>query len=54
MRDLLQRMLNVPCYLDSTELIDLRHLMSEGVQKSDVLVLLGTASVLTRPWFENA
>ena len=50
MRDLLQRMLQAPCYLDSAELSDLRRLFDEGVHKSDVLVLLGTAEVLTRPW----
>lgn len=50
MHDLLQRMLKAPCFLDSTELADLRRLFSEGVQKSDVLVLLGTSGVLERPW----
>ena len=43
-------MLQVPCYLDSAELADLRRLFQEGVQRSDVIVFLGSAGVLSRPW----
>ena len=50
MRDLLQRMLKVPAYLDSTELADLGRLFAEGVDCSDALVMLGSAGVLSRPW----
>ena len=50
LNDLIARMTGVPCFLDSSDLSDLRTLMSEGVQQSDVLVVLGTKGVLTRPW----
>ena len=50
LRDLLQRMFCTPVYLDSSELTDLRVLFTEGVQKSEVLVLLATRELLTRPW----
>ena len=42
LRDLLERMLGCRVYLDSAELTDLRTLFTEGVQRSEVLVLLGT------------
>jgi len=48
--DFMQRMGGAPAYLDSNNLIDLRTLFSEGVHKSDVIVLLATKHVLTRPW----
>ena len=50
MRDVLQRMLGVPVFLDSAELTDLRSLFTDGVHRTDCLVLLGTKGVLTRPW----
>ena len=37
-------------YLDSTDLVDLRTLFNEGVHKTDVLFILATKSVFTRPW----
>ena len=48
--DLLQRMLGCAVFLDSTDLVDLRALFVDGVHRSDVIVLLSTANVLTRPW----
>ena len=50
LKDLLQKMLGSLVFLDSNELSDLRHLFSDGVHKSDCVVLLGTRGVLTRPW----
>ena len=50
LRDLLQRMANAPVFLDSSDLADLKRLFTDGVQQSDVLVVLGTKGVLTRPW----
>ena len=43
-------MTGCPAYLDSTDLVDLRTLFNEGVHKTDVLVVLATKGVLTRPW----
>eukprot|EP00966_Prymnesium_polylepis_P086816 2009257-Prymnesium_polylepis.2 len=37
-------------YLDSSDLVDLRVLFEEGVGRSDIVVLLLTKDVLTRPW----
>ena len=37
-------------FLDSSSLSDLRNLITDGVHKSDTLVLLATKGVLTRPW----
>ena len=37
-------------FLDSSSLNDLRKLVSDGVHKSDSIVLLATKGVLTRPW----
>ena len=51
LRDLLERMLGgTPCFLDSANLADLRNLLSEGLRRADVVLLLGTTSVFTRPW----
>ena len=50
MREVLMKMLGVEVYLDSQNLTDLRQLMSDGVRLADVLLVLGTRSVLTRPW----
>lgn len=46
----MRKMLYCPVYLDSSTLSDLRTLFTEGVHKSDVIVLLATRGVLTRPW----
>jgi hypothetical protein len=48
--DLLRKMLRMPVFLDSSALRDLRKLVTDGVYKSDVLLLLASKSVLTRPW----
>jgi len=48
--DILRKMLKSPVFLDSSALGDLRKLVSEGVHKSDVLLLLATKAVLSRPW----
>ena len=48
--DLIRRMTGCPAYLDSTDLVDLRTLFNEGVHKTDVVVILATKSVFTRPW----
>ena len=48
--DLIRRMTGQPAYLDSTDLVDLRTLFNEGVHKTDVLVILATKGVFTRPW----
>lgn len=37
-------------YLDSTDLVDLRTLFENGIKKSDVVVVIGTKGILTRPW----
>ena len=37
-------------YLDSTDLVDLRTLFEHGIRKSDVVVVIATKNVLTRPW----
>ena len=49
--DLIHRMTDAPAYLDSTDLVDLRTLFEAGVHKSDVLVVLATKGVFTRPWW---
>lgn len=48
--DLIRRMTGCPAYLDSTDLVDFRALFAEGVNKSEVLVILATQGVFTRPW----
>jgi len=48
--DILRKMLKCPVYLDSSTLSDLRTLFTEGVHQSDVILLLATPGVLTRPW----
>ncbi|KAL1499616.1 hypothetical protein AB1Y20_011815 [Prymnesium parvum] len=48
--DMLRKMLESPVFLDSSALSDLRNLITEGVHKSDTLVLLATKGVLSRPW----
>ena len=48
--DLLASITETSVYLDSTRLTDLHTLFTEGVHKSEVIVLLATENVLTRPW----
>ncbi|KAL3922741.1 MAG: hypothetical protein SGPRY_004452, partial [Prymnesium sp.] len=48
--DVLCKMLRAPVFLDSNALTDMRKLITDGVDKTDVLVLLATKLVLTRPW----
>ena len=50
MHDTLRKMLQSPVFLDSSSLADLRKLITDGVRKSDTVVLLATKGVLTRPW----
>ncbi|KAL1498936.1 hypothetical protein AB1Y20_013457 [Prymnesium parvum] len=50
MHDMLRKMLQAPVFLDSSSLSDLRDLITEGVHKSDTLVLLVTRGVFSRPW----
>ena len=37
-------------FVDSNDLTDLSALFSEGVLKSEMIIVLGTAGILTRPW----
>ena len=46
----MSKALRCPMYLDSSTLVDLRELFNNGLLLSDVLVLLASANVLTRPW----
>ena len=48
--DLLRKILRAPIYLDSSTLADLRNLFTDGIHKSDTVVLMATKGVLTRPW----
>jgi hypothetical protein len=50
LRDLLQKVLGKQVYLDSQNLRNLTHLFTRGLTQSDVLVLLATKDVLTRPY----
>jgi len=50
LKDSLDKMLACPAYLDSSTLADLRKLFAEGVHTSEVLVLLLSHDLLTRPW----
>lgn len=50
LKDLLQRMGRSEVYLDSSNLTNLTHLFDEGIARCDVVVLLCTEKVLTRPW----
>ncbi len=50
LRDLLQKMLRQPCFLDSQNLMNLKDLFGNGLQRSDVLVLFATKDVLRRPY----
>ena len=48
--DLMRSMCGQRSFLDSEDLVDLRTLFEHGVHASDVVVLLATKGVLTRPW----
>jgi len=50
LKDSLDTMLSCPAYLDSSTLADLRELFRGGVRQSEVLVLLLSKGLLTRPW----
>ena len=50
LHDMLAKMLRYPIFLDSSDLVDLRQLISNGVADSDVIIVLGTKTVFTRPW----
>jgi len=49
-KDSLDKMLNCPAYLDSSSLADLRELFRTGMRRSEVLVLLLSDNLFTRPW----
>ena len=49
LKDKLTTLLSSPVFLDSDDLSDLRNLL-DAVAQSDVLVLLQTTNLLTRPW----
>ena len=48
-QDKLQGLIQKECFLDSDDLRDLRQLLV-SVQNSDVLVILQSSDVLSRPW----
>ena len=50
MHDMLAKMLRYPVFLDSSNLTDLRQLITDGVADSDVMLVLGTKGLFTRPW----
>ena len=50
LKDALDRMTACHVYLDSSTLADLRELFASGVDVSEVLVLMLTPGLLTRPW----
>jgi len=50
LRDLLQKVLHKPCFLDSQDLSSLHQLFTHGLLCSDALVLLATKDVLRRPY----
>ena len=50
LHDMLAKMLRYPVFLDSSNLTDLRQLITNGVADSDVMLVLGTKGVFTRPW----
>ena len=43
-------MLRYPVFLDSSNLTDLRQLITNGVADSDVMLMLGTKGLFSRPW----
>ena len=50
LHDLLAKMLRYPVFLDSANLTDLRQLITNGVNDSDVFLVLATKGYITRPW----
>ena len=50
LKSMLEASLSAPVFLDSDDLQDLRALVKGGVDASDVVLLLQTSGVLTRPW----
>ena len=50
LHDMLAKMLRYPVFLDSANLTDLRQLITNGVGDSDVMLVLGTKGLFTRPW----
>jgi hypothetical protein len=48
LKDSLDKMLHCPAYLDSSTLADLRSLLSTGVAKSEVLIIMLSKGLLTR------
>ena len=50
LKDALDKMLGCESYLDSSSLADLRELFVNGVDTSEVFVLLLSEGILTRPW----
>ncbi|MFL2885600.1 MAG: hypothetical protein ACJZ48_01490 [Candidatus Pelagibacterales bacterium] len=50
LHDMLAKMLRYPVFLDSAKLTDLRHLISDGVADSDVMLVLATKGFVKRPW----
>jgi hypothetical protein len=49
LKELTEEALGAPVFLDSDDLVDLKRLL-KNVEESDVLVLLQTANIFTRPW----
>ena len=50
LHDALEYMLSADVYLDSSELTELRLVFTQGVRKSEVMVVLLTEGLLSRPW----
>ena len=50
LHNMLTKMLRYPVFLDSAKLTDLRKLIINGVADCDVMLVLGTKGVFTRPW----
>ena len=47
---MLESMLKTDVFVDANDLADLSNLFTAGVYQSEMIVLLGTSSVLLRPW----
>ena len=43
-------MLDYNVFIDSNDLTDLNEIFDKGVHQSEMIILLGTKGVLTRPW----
>ena len=50
LHDMLAKMLHYPVFLDSAKLTDLRQLITNGVGDCDVMLMLGTKGLFSRPW----